>query len=186
MFKKLKWSDYLFGVFILLLLIPQTRKPIQVALNKARVYIISPDAIAVDNRIQIRPFDYRVQTLDGAPKRMAIAKGKVTFLSYWATWCPPCIAELPSIAALYKDYGNQVNFLLLTNEEPEVVNAFLAKKGYELPVFIARMKAPEQLYETSIPTNYVIDQNGNVIIKETGASNWNSKTVRLMLDALLK
>ena len=124
-------------------------------------------------------------SLDGLSKEVAVGSGKVTFISYWATWCPPCIAELPSIASLYKDYGNRIQFLLITNERPAVVEQFLIKKNFNLPAVIPQMETPEALFERSIPTNYIIDGNGTIVIKEKGASDWNSKNVRTTLDALL-
>ncbi|GMN07688.1 hypothetical protein MTsPCn5_30770 [Croceitalea sp. MTPC5] len=184
--RKFKISDILFGLFILLLLVPQTRKPIQVALNSLKVIVWTPSALAEEYQTQIAPFDYQLATVDGAETSISIGKGKVTFISYWATWCPPCIAELPSIQKLYNDYGNQVDFVLITDESVEKVKAFLAKKQYELPVFISRMPAPTMLSEPSIPTNYLVDQNGKIVIKEKGASDWNSKKVREVLDGLLK
>jgi len=130
--KKFTWQNVLFIVVILLLLIPQTRTPIQVALNKVKVAIFSPSAFAKADQQQLKPFTYSLTSLDGAPKEVSIGTGKVTFISYWATWCPPCIAELPSIEALYEDYGDKVEFLLITNENPEVVARFMAKKVISL------------------------------------------------------
>jgi len=184
--RKFSFSDILFVVFIGLLLFPQTRTPIQVALNKVRVAVFSPSVLDGEERTHLQPFTYRVATMDGALKSVPIGDGKITFISYWATWCPPCIAELPSIQKLHADYGEQVTFLLLTNEKPETVKRFLEKKALDLPVFIPQMKAPEALYETSIPTNYVLDQKGKIIIKETGAADWNSKRVRQLLNNLLQ
>ena len=186
MFKNLKWSDYFFGVFILLLLIPQTRKPIQVAANRAKILVWSPSIKASKDQAQLDPFDYQVLTLDGSPKTIGVGKGKVTFISYWATWCAPCLAELPSIEKLYGDYGEQINFVLLTNEAPETVATFLKKKPYTLPIYAPRMTPPTLLFDKSIPTNYLIDQKGKIISKVTGAADWNSKKVRSILNTLLQ
>ena len=180
-----KLSNLLFALFLVLLIIPQTRTPIQVALNKVRVFVWSPSELDGEDQMQLQPFDYKLADLNGNPITIEIGKGKVTFISYWATWCPPCIAELPGIEKLYKDYGEQIDFLLITNEAPEVVQRFLEKKNYKLPVFIPRMSPPETLFEPSIPTNYVLDKKGKIIIKETGAADWNSEKVSLVLDALL-
>ncbi len=184
--KKFKPSDIFFVVFIILLIIPQTRKPIQVALNTLRVKVLSPRAMDEEDQTQLIPFEYAVRDLNGSPSTIQIGKGKVAFISYWATWCAPCLAELPSIQALYKDYGNQVHFVLLTNEDAAVAQQFLNKKQYDLPVYIPRMKPPTALFDRSIPTNFIIDQSGKIIVKETGASDWNSERVRKLLEALLK
>lgn len=182
---KFKPSDILFVVFIILLIVPQTRKPIQVAVNKLKVLVWSPSTKAAEDQVQLSPFDYQVLTLEGAPKTIGIGKGKVTFISYWATWCAPCLAELPSIEKLYADYGEQLNFVLLTNEQPETVKAFLQKKPYTLPIFTPRMAPPALLLDNSIPTNYLIGQTGKIISKETGAADWNSEKVRAVLEELL-
>ena len=171
-------------VLIALLLIPQTRKPIKVGLNKLRVMVWSPSVKNVEGEM-LKPFNYTVNDLNNEPQSIPIGQGKVTFLSYWATWCPPCIAELPSIQDVYTDYGDKVNFVLLTKEDHDVVERFLVKKDYALPVYFPQMKAPELLRSRSFPTNYLIDAHGTILIKETGAADWNSQKVRTLLDSLL-
>lgn len=183
--RKFKIRDIIFIIFIALLIIPQTRTPIQVALNKLKVAVWSPRMQNLEDQEQVTPFQYALRDLNGASKTIPIGQGKVTFLSYWATWCAPCIAELPGIQQLYADYGAKVNFILLTQEDTEVVQRFLIKKGYDLPVYSPQMQTPEILQETSIPTNYIIDAQGNIIIKETGAADWNGQKVRGMLNGLL-
>lgn len=184
--KKFNWSDILFVVFIVLLIIPQTRKPIQVGINRLKIMVWSPSMESEETAIKVPAFDYRVQDLEGTKSIQRIGDGKITFLSFWATWCAPCVAELPSIIALHGDYGSEVNFVLATRESPEVVKPFLEKKGYHLPVYFPLSKVPEGLESNSLPTNYLIDGDGTILIKETGAANWNSKKVRNVLDLLLK
>ncbi len=184
--KKPKLSSLIFAVFLVLLIVPQTRTPIQVAVNKLKLLVWSPSELDAEDQTQLEPFSYQLTDLKGTPKTIEIGTGKVTFISYWATWCPPCIAELPSIQKMYDDYGDQVDFLLITHEDPRVVGRFLEKKAYHLPVFIPRMAPPEKLVDRSIPTNYLIDKNGKIIIKETGAANWDSKKVRSILESLLR
>lgn len=183
--KALTPSNIIFAIFIILLIIPQTRTAMQVALNKVKVKLFSPETLDVEDQTQLEPFTYQLVDLNGSPTTAEIGQGKVVFLSYWATWCPPCIAELPSIQKLYNDYGERIDFELITDEDPEVVWRFLEKKQYKLPVFIAKMQTPEKLYERSIPTNYIIDKRGKIIVKEQGATDWNSEKVREILDALL-
>lgn len=182
--KNLTPSNIIFAIFIVLLIIPQTRTAIQVGLNKIKVQLFSPSTLDAEDQTQLQPFSYQIQDLEGKSTTVEIGQGKVVFLSYWATWCPPCIAELPSVQKLYNDYGDKVDFVLLTNEDSEVVARFLEKKAFNFPVFVPRMQAPEKLYERSIPTNYIINKKGKIIIKETGAMDWNSKNVREVLDGL--
>ena len=183
--RKFKISDIFFVVFIALLIIPQTRTPIQVALNKLKVAVWSPSVNSVAEQNKLEPFGYRVTDINGQTKTIAVGEDKVTFISYWATWCPPCLAEMPSIQEFYKDYGDRIEFILLTQEDPQVVERFLDKKGYVLPVYFPQMNTPEILSSKSIPANYIIDAQGSILIKETGAADWNSEKVRTLLDELL-
>jgi len=183
--KNISWGNILFIIVIVILIIPQTRTPIQVALNKLKVKVFSPTMVAEEKRVELVPFDYKVVNLDGIRRTAPIGKGKVTFLSYWATWCPPCIAELPAIEKLYASYGNKVDFVLISQEDPEIIRKFLDKKDINLPAVNPAMPTPEILRERSIPTNYIIDQFGRIVVKEQGAVDWDSETVRTTLDQLL-
>ncbi|WP_419213147.1 TlpA family protein disulfide reductase [Maribacter sp. X9] len=181
---KFKISDILFVVFIALLIIPQTRTPIQVALNKLKVAVWSPSVENSRDQQSLMPFKYQLYDLNSESVIIPVGEGNITFLSYWATWCPPCLAEMPGIQELYTDYGDKVEFILLTQEDPKVVQRFLDKKGYNLPVYFPQ-NTPEILSSKSIPTNYIIDGHGTILIKETGAADWNSKKVRTLLDGLV-
>lgn len=184
--RKIKIGDALFLVLLALLLIPQTRTPIQVALNQLKVAVWSPGVESEEGQEKVPPFAYRVKDLQGNSVSFGVGQGTITFVSYWATWCPPCIAELPSIQELHADYGQAVQFLLLTQEDAATVGPFLKRKGWELPVYLPQMAPPEALQENSIPTNFLIDGQGNIVIKETGAADWNSAKVRNLLDQMLQ
>jgi len=184
--KKGGWGNFFLGVFILLLIIPQTGQPIQVALNRLKVLVWSPSVEKAETMEKVSAFSYPTLGLDGQRVSHSIGKDKVTFLSFWATWCAPCVAELPSIAALHKDYQDHINFVLVTRERPEVVNAFLDKKGLDLPVYFPSVEVPEVLRSNKLPTNYLIDGEGKILIKETGAADWGSTKVREVLEELLE
>ena len=184
--KRSKWIDFLLGVFILLILIPQTGQPIRVGIHRLKAMVWAPSVEATEKQLHIPAFEYALQNLEGEQLTQRIGEGRVTFISLWATWCPPCLAELPSIDALYKDYKDRMDFVLVTHESPEVVHTFLNKKKYDLPVYFPASQLPEALQSNSLPTNYLIDAQGNVIIAERGAANWNSKKVRKLLDGLLE
>ncbi|MBQ4913172.1 TlpA family protein disulfide reductase [Maribacter sp. MMG018] len=184
-FKKIKIGNVLFWVFIVLMIVPQTRSPIMVAINKVRVLVFSPDVLGREKQGQLEPFTYKLTSLDGTYVDKQIGKGNVVFISYWATWCPPCIAEMPSIQSLYEDYGDKVDFLLISNEDPEVISDFLEKKQFGIPAYVPRMNAPYNLFERTLPTNYIIDKEGKIVVKEKGASDWNSQKIRNVLDMLL-
>lgn len=156
-----------------------------VAVGKAKVWAFSPSLETKKNQIQLTSFDYRVKDLQGNTSVIGVGKNKIVFLSYWATWCPPCIAEMPSIQKLYDAYGKQIEVVLLTREDPKTVAKFLKNKNLELPVYNPNMKTPPGLNDERLPTSYLIAGNGTILIKETGASDWNSNTVKEVLDNML-
>lgn len=168
-------------MLIAVLIIPQTRFPIQIFVNKTLAF--SPDPI--DDEQQLKNFQWPLQSLSGAPANLQDAKGNVIFINFWATWCAPCVAEMPSMQALYEDYGNKIDFYFITNDTSGKVAAFLKKNNYHMPVYFPLKRAPEMLSTETLPTSYLIDQNGKIIIKEFGVADWNSRDFRNLLDQLL-
>ncbi|HXJ99656.1 MAG TPA: TlpA disulfide reductase family protein [Gelidibacter sp.] len=178
-------SNIIFIIVILLLLIPQTRQPIQVFLQKG-LAMISPSVIKEDKRIVLTDYDWQLVDENGRLYNFSEAKGKVVLVNFWATWCPPCIAEMPSMEKLYKDYKDDVVFLLVSNETQEVVSKFKQKNNYDFLVHASISPNPELLEVSSIPRTFILDQQGHIVIDKTGAADWNSDKVRKLLDDLLK
>lgn len=178
-------STILFLMLLALLIIPQTRTPIQVVVNSVKILFWSPSELDAEDQTQLAPFVYQLSTINGTNKVVEVGQGKPVFISYWATWCPPCLAELPSIQKLYTDYHEEVDFILITNEEQQKVRRFIDKNPYDLPLYTPRMSPPEKLQGQRIPTNYLIDAKGKIIIKETGAADWNSERLRGVLEKMI-
>tara|TARA_R110002049_G_scaffold45852_2_gene133325 strand:+ start:12158 stop:12733 length:576 start_codon:yes stop_codon:yes gene_type:complete len=114
------------------------------------------------------------------------AKGHVVLLNFWATWCPPCIAEMPGLQELYDDYGDKVTFLFVAQDQEKRVQKFILKKEYTLPVYYEKSTTPKQLFSKSIPSTYLIGKDGKIVVAKTGAADWNSSTSRALIDGLLK
>jgi thiol-disulfide isomerase/thioredoxin len=123
------------------------------------------------------------KSLDGELVSLSDFEGKPIFLNEWATWCGPCVAEMPSIEALYQDYGDEMAFILASSESAAKVKGFIDNKGYEAPVYTMIQNAPSEKFRSnSIPTSYLINSEGEIIVKKIGAANWNSKKLRDLLD----
>lgn len=105
-------------------------------------------------------------------------KSKVVFINYWATWCPPCIAEMPKVNELYKKFRDdpKVSFLLVDvdNDLPKA-KAFMLKNGYDLPLYTQISNVPETLLDGTIPTTLVFDKDGKLIYKHSGAADYSSE-----------
>ncbi len=152
-----------------------------------RMLAFSPAIASRENQTHLDNYNWTLYDLQAEKKlNFSEKQGKVVFVSFWATWCPPCIAEMPSIQKLYNAYKNKVEFALVTNESGETVKKFLEKHGYTLPVFNSYSEPPEVLSASQIPTSFLIGQDGKILIEKTGSANWNAANVQQLLDSLLR
>lgn len=182
--KKNKISNIIFAMFILLLLIPQTRQPIQVFLQKG-LALFSPSVKNKSDQKQLDSYQWKLTDLNGIPYDFKSTKGKVVLVNFWATWCPPCIAEMPSLVDLHNDYKDKMEFLFVSNEDKSIIEAFLTKQKFDLQIYQPISVVPEVLKTSSIPRTLLISKKGKIVIDKTGASNWNSDTVRETINTLL-
>mgnify|MGYP003148631006 FL=1 len=106
-------------------------------------------------------------------------------MNFWATWCPPCVAEMPSMQKLYDDYGDKVTFMFVTSDDRQKVENFLKRKNLNLPVYYPNSETPETLKSKLLPTTYIINSKGEIVVAETGAADWNSNKTRALIDDLL-
>lgn len=180
-----KYGNYIvIVVFTIVLLVPQIRFPVQVFIQ--RIFSFSPSEIEEEEREILEDYHWNLSDLDGEIHAFEELKGEVILINFWATWCPPCVAELPDLAELYNDYGNKVNFLFVSDESKDKLKGFLEKKELELPVYSSITAIPGELYYTALPTTFLIARNGEIIMRKEGSASWNSEKVRNVLDRLLE
>lgn len=180
---KKRWSDILIGIFLILMLLPQTRKPIQIQIQK--LISFAPSTVDADERKTLSHYDLIFENEFGKTFNLNQDKGKVVLINFWATWCPPCIAEMPEFSALYKDYNDKVQFYFVTQDAWELIQKFESKRKYQLPYYKLTQPNPELDY-TQLPTTYLIDKNGTIHVEKVGVADWNSKKFRKVLDALIE
>ncbi len=190
--KKSKWgiaSDVIFVALIVAFLIPQSRLQLGTWVNQLKMLVISPSVTDESNAKYLKPKDYEVvfHDMQNNPVDLSELKGKVIFINFWATWCPPCIAEMPSIQTLYDKYkgNNEVVFLIVSNDKPEKIATFMKKNEYSFPVYTNQFKLPDIFSYTSIPTTFVISKSGKIVIHETGAADWASSSMFKIVDRLI-
>ena len=184
-FKKPKRNDILWFAVVLFIALYFLIPSWQIVLHKGWA-LFSPSAIKEEKRETLIFEDWPMRDLNGQVFNFKDAEGKVIFLNFWATWCPPCIAEMPAIQGLYDNYKEKVEFVLVSNESVQTIQAFFEKKGYELPVFRSLTDYPESFKIRSIPRTYLISKEGEIVIDKKGAANWNSASMHEQIDALLK
>lgn len=182
---KSRRNNIIFLVVIALLIIPQTRQPIQILLHKG-LALFGPSVVNEDNRETLVDYNWQLTDLNNNTVDFNNLKGEVVFVNLWATWCPPCIAEMPSLQKLYDDYNGKIQFLLVSSEDEEVINKFFAKNNYSFNSYKPATEIPEKLKSRSIPRTFLIDKDGKIVIDKNGAADWNSKKVRSLIDELIK
>ena len=127
----------------------------------------------------------RLMDADGKITSLADLKDKVIFLNYWATWCPPCIAEMPSISKLHKEMGNDIAFILLSFDKNfETAKDFDKRKGYNLPIYTLVGNLPAMLQSSALPTTYIIDTDKNIVLAHEGMANYNTDEFKVFLENL--
>ena len=178
-------KNILFLIVIAVLIIPQTRKPIQVFLQKIIAYV-KPITVNNEKNTTITDYNWKLADENNTVFNFEDAKGKVVLVNFWATWCPPCIAEMPSLQALYNDYNDKIVFLFVTSDWYKEINPFLSKNNYTFKVHRPASDYPKYFNISTIPRTFLIDKNGTIIIDESGAANWNSDKIRKIIDNLLQ
>ena len=129
-----------------------------------------------------------MEALDGKHYALEDYQGEVVLLSFWASWCPPCVKELPSLNQLKADYGDRgLTILSVDVGEPrEVVEAFLEKIPVDFPVLHdLHGETVDDWKVYAYPTNYLVDRQGRVRYGHFGALDWNLPGSRVAIEELL-
>lgn len=177
---KKHWSTLLFLIFAALLFFPQTGMPIKIFFN--RLIASSPSEIASKEQQKIDSYNWSLNSLNGENINLKRSQGKVIVINIWATWCPPCIAEMPSLQNLYNAYSDQVDFYFIASDDRDKVIQFLEKEKFHFPTYFYNTAAPKTLSSNSLPTTFIIDKTGNIVVKKIGAASWDDEKTRGILE----
>lgn len=131
-------------------------------------------------------FDYagRFVNMDGIPVNLSDYRGKTVFINLWATWCPPCRAEMPHIESLYqkvKDTENLEFLMIALDKEFEKSQKFIENKEFTFPVVHASYGINNSLQSESIPTTLVVNPKGEIIFYQEGMSNFDTEEFKNFL-----
>ncbi len=128
--------------------------------------------------------DFVLKDTKGKTWHLAELKGKVVFVHFWATWCPPCRGELPAIQALSPSLPPEAFQILaiLSNDQAEVAEKFADGIGFAAPILLDPENQASKAYGTTgVPETYIVDKNGVLREAIIGAMDWNSPAARRML-----
>ena len=152
----------------------------------ATMTIPAPHMPAVDRLTVHGQADYawKLSTLDGEAVALESYRGKTVLLNHWATWCGPCVAELPSLVALHESIDrDDIAIVLVSMEDAGTVRSFLDQKGFSLPTYVAA-DLPTVFESRGIPATFIFNSEGTVVFSHIGAANWDSDDCRDFLSAI--
>jgi peroxiredoxin len=133
-----------------------------------------------------------VELPNGRPKTIEDYRGKVVLLNIWATWCPPCKVEMPSMERLHRKLAQNHEFELVAvsvdEQDSGVVNTFVKEMGLTFTILHNQDGTIREIYQTTgVPESFVIDRDGVIVKKVIGAADWdapvNENLIRRLLDA---
>ncbi len=182
-----KISDIIFIVFLAAMFTPTGRMTIGGWVNRLTAQIRNPSKIEGIS-LQDSDYNWQLEGTNGQQINLSDYKGKVLFVNEWATWCPPCVGEMPEIEALYQKFKDNPNikFLMISNQGIPLIKNFIQQKGFSFPVYSARSSAPKPFQSKSIPTSFLISKTGKIVIQETGAMNWGGSKMEKIVNELIE
>ena len=136
----------------------------------------------------LEAIEFSLKDLNGRETSLREFDGRVVFLNFWATWCGPCRAEIPSMEQLYGELRDQGFTILAVNsqEPPEQVSAFVEEAGMSFPVLLDAEGRIGAVYGVrAISTTYIIGPQGAILGRMVGTRDWNSPEIISLVKELL-
>ena len=132
------------------------------------------------------PHNVSLLDLDGRPVNLSELKGKVVFVNLWASWCPPCVAEMPGIHALYQklDPAKFAFVMISLDENPAKAKKLLERKGYTFPVYFPAGPLAPPFDSNSIPSTVILTPDGQVAARHDGMADYDTPEFKAALEKL--
>ncbi|MET3537196.1 TlpA family protein disulfide reductase [Chryseobacterium limigenitum] len=187
------WSTVLLGIiFIVLLVSPDAkawlmRQIISTGLLNSKIEKKTTEkpsnkstAVSVQN--------FSVRNDKGKIINTSDLKGKVVFINFWASWCPPCRAEFPSIQKFYEQYKENEGLVFITvnlDEEVDAGKIYLEKEQFSVPFLVPNGNIPNEYFRGSLPTTVVLDKAGKIRMHHAGMADYSKDSFYEEINQLL-
>ncbi|WP_312136717.1 TlpA disulfide reductase family protein [Sphingobacterium sp.] len=184
-FKEHGFSIFLGLVVIIMLVSPDAKAWAIRQLMKTGIFNAKIEETAPADKLV---HDFSFSDLDGNIVSTNQLRGKVLFINFWASWCPPCRAEFPSIEELYqkfKDHPDVVFIMINQDDEAATGKSYLDKEGFTFPMHRLHGPLANEIYTGSLPTTLVMDKAGSIRFKHEGFANYGSSKFIAQLEELL-
>lgn len=148
--------------------------------------IIKPDISATEPISELADTDAHFYDESGNRVSLSQFRGKPVFLNIWATWCPPCRAEMPGIQKLYTAIGDEKASFIMLSTDADFAKALKFKKdnGYDFPIYRLAANLPAELDTETLPTTYVFDKEGRMHMSHKGMAKYDSEEFKVFMRGL--
>lgn len=190
------FNTALIGLFLSMIFVPEVKATMQQGLMKLGFF--NPDLTETPlsekkedlNTAVIKTANYTMNFVDQKGKKVSLGdlKGKVVFINFWATWCGPCIAEMPSIQKLHDKFKNNsdVVFVILETEGNKAkATKFMASRKLNLPVYYPDGEIPKEFFRGSLPTTVILGREGNIAHVTEGMADYSGQDVVDFMNKIL-
>lgn len=144
-------------------------------------------AQAVRDSLERADLSWAIMSLNGERRTLESFRGRVILINSWATWCEPCVAELKSLTALRKAVPDSgLVFALVAAQQRAPVLSFVRRRALPLPVYLEMSAAPAVYRFEAVPTTWIIDREGRIVLRRRGAMRWDTPAIRALLLGLLR
>ncbi len=151
-----------------------------------RMFAFPPSIIDKTEQQNIGDYDWRLKDENWDFFNFEESRGRVIFINLWASWRLPSEAELVSIQELYDKYQGKMDFYIITNEEREPAEAFMEEHEFTFPVTYLIIGEKTAVDTNKVPSSYLIDKSGNIVMHEEGISDWSSNKVYQTVERLIE
>ncbi|TVR02454.1 MAG: TlpA family protein disulfide reductase [Spirochaetaceae bacterium] len=137
----------------------------------------------------IAPVDFEIDSLEGPSRSLADYRGRIVFLNFWATWCPPCVEEMPSMQRLADILEPEGLAMVAVNvqEDPSLVKQFMNTHGLSFEVLLDRRGQVGQSYAVrGLPTTVILDRTGAIMARKVGFAYWDTDEMIDLFRAILE
>ena len=174
----------IFSFLLMLLFVPDAKALVWRGLMK--VGLFSPKIEPVkDTKADLSGIVFRDRK--GLLVNLGELKGKVIFINFWATWCPPCRAEMPGLNRLYNKFKNDKNVVFIfADAGGDLLKStkFLARKNYNLPLYKIETTMPSSIFERTLPTTVIFDKQGRLSFHHEGLADYADKKIEDFIEKL--
>ncbi len=179
------WNALFFAFLFAILLIPSAKAIVIQGLMQIGLFKPNITAKTTPNSAAITGVKFKAS--NGTVINLEDLKGKIVFINFWATWCPPCLAEMPSINKFYEQFKTDKDIVVImvdADNNFEKALKYMARKKYKLPVYNMASKVPQNLFAGSLPTTVVLNKEGAIVYNGVGAANYADAKFIAMINKL--